>query len=315
MLAEQTSGQSRFLTPRERVDIPALDPLAGIGRPIAVDVTVSVEGGVVSPAPLGKVFGGAPLLVFGEVAPDLEGTLSVSWQEPAGARRELALRIDPAQLEAAETVRLMRGSKLIADLESRALPEDAPSKKARKAESAAAARLLELSQEYGLASGRCLSLPWCKERETAQAKLRLPALCRSDFRRIWLLTVFSASPRAPQSLRVRARWFLPRQCAVAMTWRRGRRRHRARWTPHSLEGIFARSTPPLEPSIQTSEDILVTLAGMLEPDGGMPGKTEEERIANSLAALLYFAECGSSAASGAFPCACAAPGCLSQGRA
>jgi hypothetical protein len=39
---------------------------------------------------------------------------------------------------------------------------------------------------------------------------------------------------------------------------------------------------------------------MLEPDGGMPGKKHEGRIANSLAALLFFYEHGTTATSGTF---------------
>ena len=39
---------------------------------------------------------------------------------------------------------------------------------------------------------------------------------------------------------------------------------------------------------------------MLEPDGGMPGKKHELRIANSLAALLFFYEHGNTATSGTF---------------
>ena len=53
-------------------------------------------------------------------------------------------------------------------------------------------------------------------------------------------------------------------------------------------------------SFETSEDILVTLAGWLEPDGGMPGKNEEMRIANSVIALLSFLAHGSTREAGPF---------------
>ena len=53
-------------------------------------------------------------------------------------------------------------------------------------------------------------------------------------------------------------------------------------------------------SFEASEDVLVTLAGWLEPDGGMPGKNEETRIANSLIALLSFLAQGSTSEAGPF---------------
>jgi hypothetical protein len=53
-------------------------------------------------------------------------------------------------------------------------------------------------------------------------------------------------------------------------------------------------------SFDTSEDILITLAGLLEPDGGMPGKNEELRIAHSLIALVSFVAQGSTREAGPF---------------
>jgi hypothetical protein len=51
---------------------------------------------------------------------------------------------------------------------------------------------------------------------------------------------------------------------------------------------------------RTKEDLLVALAGMMEPDGGMPGETEEVRIGNSLVALLYFLREGNTSRRGPF---------------
>jgi hypothetical protein len=57
------------------------------------------------------------------------------------------------------------------------------------------------------------------------------------------------------------------------------------------------AVPPQAPS---ADDLLVSLSGMLEPDGGMPGKEPQLRIANSLVALLSFYEHGNTATSGTF---------------
>jgi len=48
------------------------------------------------------------------------------------------------------------------------------------------------------------------------------------------------------------------------------------------------------------DDLLVEFAGKLEPDGGMPGATEEIRATNSLAALLFFVEQGNTPDAGPF---------------
>jgi len=51
---------------------------------------------------------------------------------------------------------------------------------------------------------------------------------------------------------------------------------------------------------QTPDDLLIELAAMLEPDGGMPGKNEQQRIVNSVAALMFFTAQGNTRNSGPF---------------
>jgi len=66
-----------------------------------------------------------------------------------------------------------------------------------------------------------------------------------------------------------------------------------------LNGVFdTAEAPPVE--AQSADDLLVSLSGMLEPDGGMPGDKHELRIANLLAALLFFYEHGNTRTSGTF---------------
>jgi hypothetical protein len=48
------------------------------------------------------------------------------------------------------------------------------------------------------------------------------------------------------------------------------------------------------------QSALVELAARIEPDGGMPGKTEEERVLRSILAVLQFLAGGHSPRSGAF---------------
>jgi hypothetical protein len=67
-----------------------------------------------------------------------------------------------------------------------------------------------------------------------------------------------------------------------------------------LEGGFDEMPEAAPAQDQTTDDLLVSLAGMLEPDRGMPGKRDELRIVNSLATLLFFYEHGNTATSGTF---------------
>jgi len=56
----------------------------------------------------------------------------------------------------------------------------------------------------------------------------------------------------------------------------------------------------VETEEETEEDVLVELASELEADGGMPGKTPEERIEASLEALERFLDSGSTRSRGPF---------------
>ena len=82
MLARHTGGVSRFLTPRERVDLPAVDLFASVGRPVASGL--SVEGAIAVTELPANVFAGTPLVFFGEAA--LDSTLRIQWSR--GERRD-----------------------------------------------------------------------------------------------------------------------------------------------------------------------------------------------------------------------------------
>ena len=153
-LADQTGGVSRFLTPSERVDLPALELFASLGRPVAQQVEVSVEGvdqWKISPAPSRYVFSGTPLLVVGEVSSAASTKLKINWQgaEPSA---HLELPILLASGAAANTLKLLQGARIISDFESRCLPIGGRGAAARREASRADGHLARLSLEYGLAS-------------------------------------------------------------------------------------------------------------------------------------------------------------------
>src|SRR5215469_1925237 len=153
-LASQTGGVSRFLTPAERVDLPAVELFASIGRPVAENVTVSVggiEGARSAPEPAKEVFSGTPLVIFGDSPSTKELELKLEWQggTPADERTfNIPFATDPV----AETLRLLQGARIISDCESRLVPASNPETKREL--SRVERRLRQLSQEYGLASSQ-----------------------------------------------------------------------------------------------------------------------------------------------------------------
>jgi hypothetical protein len=65
--------------------------------------------------------------------------------------------------------------------------------------------------------------------------------------------------------------------------------------------VGARPQDRIEKGEETSDEaLLVELAGRIEPDGGMPGKTEEQRWWTTAAVLCYFLSLGHTPQHGAF---------------
>jgi Ca-activated chloride channel family protein len=163
-LASQTGAVSRFLTPAERVDLPAAELFASIGRPVARSVKASVrgvEGARIAPEPAKEVFSGTPLVIFGDSPAAKELELALAWQGEAGTEeRNLGIALETNPI--AETLRLLQGSRIISDFESRLARASDPE---TKRELSRVERLLrQLSLEYGLASSQCHSSPWSSAR-------------------------------------------------------------------------------------------------------------------------------------------------------
>jgi len=291
-LADHTGGVSRFLTPGERVDLPALELFASVGRPLAEQVEVSVDGNgqwKVAPKPSKYVFSGTPLLVFGEVSPTTSTKLKIKWQS-AEPNNQLELPIQLVCDTTANSLRLLQGARIISDFESRCLPVNGRGAAARREAIRADGQLERLSIEYGLASSAMslvavvkragdvagelpktrivpVGIPIEEELFAGSSLLAMPCLGRVSGASKELRSLGSA----PDSL--------------------------SQW----LDLDVTESSPRFSTnSFDTFEDILITLAGLLEPDGGMSGNNEEMRIANSLIALLSFVAQGSTREAGPF---------------
>lgn len=116
-VSRQTGGYSRFVGIEERIDEAALEIFAACRQPLATDLSVRVEGGVgsIEPAPPTRVATGMPLSLYGSADHFEALVCSVSQN---GRPKEIRLD-DPEVGDCpGETLRLLRGARLITDLES-----------------------------------------------------------------------------------------------------------------------------------------------------------------------------------------------------
>jgi Ca-activated chloride channel family protein len=275
LLARETGGVSRFVTPRERVDLAAVDLFASIGRPVASGLKCGAE---VQPEAPSTVFAGTPVLLYGEIADDAEPRIDFAW-----AGGSLRIDIPPGDAETAETVRLLRGARLITDWEARCPAVEASAPLEKRRESRVAARLTELSETYGLAS-REMALVAVVHRkgdrpgdlpETRVVPVGLAQDVSADayFPQPMRAAILAAAPRARHALGLSASRLM------------------------EFTGLQMAQAGSMKPA---ESDPLVELAAMLEPDGGMPGSSDSERTVRSIAALLAFLHAGHTATSGAF---------------
>ncbi len=301
LLARETGGVSRFVTPRERIDLSAVDLFASIGRPVASELKA---GGNVQPEPPSFVFSGTPVLLFGEVDALRDNHIELSWK---GGRLNLPVNFSDGDV--GETVRLLQGSRLITDWESRYPSNEALARLEKRKQSRVAARLLELSQTYGLAS-REMSLVAVVTREGDRPgelpETRVvPVGMPQD-------TAFGAyfNLHDTGSFNLPMARFAAQQASptAASPIDFGSPFRDVKGAPSSggFKDFFARFTRPVNSvpgparDTQTGEEILLELASRLDSDGGMPGKNSESRASATVVTLLAFLSQGHTPTSGAF---------------
>ena len=302
-LASHTGGVSRFLTPQERVDLPAVELFASIGRPLGKDVAVTVEGASnlkIAPEPRRFVFSGPPLLVYGEFLPVETARLSVQWLGAEGKSHfEFPIRLSKTSWGG--TLKLLQGACIISDFESRLEGAGRRTAVVRRETARVHERLLELSREYGLASSAMSLVAVVKRAGDVPGEIPktriVPVGIPSElehFRGEGLMAA-SLSVNRFEDLGC----LMDSETAAQPSPAAG---GRASSLFSFLSSGLRRGKSAAEEVVphETKEDLLVALAGMMEPDGGMPGETEEVRIGNSMVALLYFVREGNTSSSGPF---------------
>ena len=291
LLARETGGVSRFLTAQERVDMAAVELFASIGSPVARGIRVESDGFSFAPEPPSAIFAGNPLVLFGESTSQTDVKVRLSWDGPTG-KRHLDVPVTIAESSDAETVGLLQGSRLITDMEA-LLDTVTGDGAAGKRESDRQTKALEkLSTKYGLAS-RAMSLVAVVKRKgdkpgDVPKTMVVPVGMPQD-------TAFGAY-FGGGILRESVGRYHQGKVLACMSVQEAptARAFRDSRGPSLLRRAFgAKDT-------NTTENLLLELAGRIEPDGGMPGKDDEERWVATATALFCFMDRGHTATSGAF---------------
>ena len=273
LLASQTGGVSRFVSPRERVDVSAVDLFASVDQPVAKDVRVN---GMLQS---GAVFANSPLIVFG-TADAAGSTLSLALEWDNQHRPAQSVAFVPAD---AEVVRLFEGARRIAAGEN-------------------------VGAQYGLAD-ETMSLVAVIKREGDKpgelpTTIVVPVGLAQDVNMGGyvgsaptgqFLAMFAAPPPMPSA---------PSPVAMRMF---DRVSSPSGFLAKAASAVFGNLTQaqgppalPLPPAPAPAANIPIELATRIDADGGMPGATPAKRIERTIAAILYFEREGSTAASGPF---------------
>ena len=301
-LARETGGISKFVTPRERIDMAALELFSGIGLPVATDIEVELEGiqkGQIEPHIPTQVFESSSLQIFGHCEEESNPQIVMRWTN-SGQKHERVYSIESGIKSNGNTLRLIRGSRLITDIEN--MDSDSSNQRSigRRQNRRVNEKLKSLSAEYDLAS-REMSLVSVIEREGDQAgKLPkttvIPVGMPQD---VEFESYFSNSSMAHGISNLS-------MCCYRVC--------------EKVESFECYSEMPIKSKISnkissdslvekksastskenTRSDLMVNLAAMIEPDGGMPGDSNEDRILSSIVILLFFVKEGSAQDTGPF---------------
>jgi Ca-activated chloride channel family protein len=306
LLARETGGVSRFLTPCERVDLGAVELFASIGRPLGSGLEAKVEGfkeGRVDPDPPAFVFGGTPVVVFGDTAGAGEGRLALTW-DAGGEKRTLAVPLRISACGDGDTLRLLQGARLITDFESRYPAGGEGAIKGREAERVKK-RLVALSQAYGLASREMGLVAVVERAGDRPGDIPVTRVVPVGLAQDVAMGAYFAEEvmlRSFASINIGYDKMMPIAHGVPLLERAFRRKGAG--VPGPTVGVFVERGATAIPASSDTGDAkdveLLHLASSLEPDGGMPGKSEELRALATILTLLRFLADGHSVNAGAF---------------
>lgn len=258
LLARNSGGVSRFIMAREPADEVAVELFQAMSEAVAEKLKVRPDQAgncKIQPTPDRTVYAGCPLLVWGEVDLKSRLHLGLKWRDGMKEKKRKSIPLELEEGEVGETLRLLRGARLITDLEA---------KIAGKPTKAQSAQLEELSRQYQLAS-REMSLVAVVECEGDEAG----ALPKTQVIPVGL-------PRDMAPERVFALRASPCCYETDADW-------------GELGDLLRMMPAKIRPEEEVGE-----LLDLLEFDGGMPGETTAERVLGTLLLLLAASASGSS---------------------
>ncbi len=305
LLARETGGLCRFVSPRERVDISAMELFASISSPVASNLKVeSPATGTLSitPEPPSRVRSGEPVVFFGELESSVSETIRINWEADSGPKH-MEIPLELVESGDAESVFLLQGSRLITDADSRMIPVQG-NRAEREREATRQTNLLKrLSETYGLAS-RAMSLVAVVKRKGDKANviprtMIVPVGMPQD---VDFEAYFSG--HGPSGRIKPLRMVNPQFPSYEKPQNIFARRDGTAPDMDEDMELISCSSLGLE-DIEAEEadkqnDLMILLAGRMEPDGGMPGKDKMERWMASMAALLFYLSNGNTRTSGTF---------------
>ncbi len=244
------------------------------------------------PDPPHAVFAGTPVLLFGEMESNSGDRVELTWD---GGRMDLD--VPSGDAETGEAVRLLRGSRLITDWESRYPSEEAVAPLEKRRQSRVAARLVELSKTYGLAS-REMSLVAVVKRQAGSAR-RIAGDTRGAG---WHAggCIDAAILRVVHRAESHTPYAAPFRCLPGNLNADADDDYPAPLMSRRLPLASSPRPNSKAAELKASNTELVDLAAMLEPDGGMPGDTPDVRARRTVAAVFAFVAAGHTLTSGAF---------------
>ncbi len=305
MLAREAGGTSRFVTPRERVDLGALELFAGVGRVAAKGVKAvfpeDADARIIVTPPE-TVFEGHPYLLMAETIRPESAVLELKW---GGERSgQLQIRLEPIGRSDPETVRLLQGARLITDLDAQVTGEvGTPGRFAEREHQRWLKKLENASREYGLAS-RAMSLVAVVERPgDDDSKVPPTKVEPVGLPQDVAFAAYFGEKRVDRLMATsQGIMAAPRPVLGDLV---GRIEPRVRMgcpiLPDSEEDDTCFLVQPAPPSITAGrQPSLIDLASALMPDGGLPGQDEASRLFKSVLLLAWFLLEGHTAHSGPF---------------
>jgi Ca-activated chloride channel family protein len=289
LLARETGGVNRFMTPHERVDLAALEMFAAVGRPVAAGIRVRIEGLTSSALPVTPptmVFAGHPLLVFGE---GTAGNGQLIIERDRAEAMTLPLELRPGK--DATTLKLLQGARLITDLDCKQ-PDSAPGAARNREQKRLTQKLMDLGREYGLAN-RSLALVAVVTRAGDRAgvvpQTKIVPVGMPDGTSFDAYFGHQPSPMVTKfCMKPSSGTMFSRKLAMAAP-------------PVSCcrepdqndvdEDILHGRANDLR---RDREGLLVELTGRIQSDGGMPGADTQDRIVASALVLLALLEAAAS---------------------